>query len=692
MVRNNKGFSLIELALVLVIAGIVGTTAVVSIKSSLKNSERNENKNIIEAAVQSVINYAANSKRLPNAGAEYNSAVKRKRDRQKKDLYYIPDGTLTLTGYSDICSKASAAYTVRVCKNEACSSYQDYRDVAFMIMSGARNKNLQTDSNGGLYTVYFVDTPNKDDYSGDGTNPESYDDVVGFITLNQLKAEIGCQGTALDILEKKIPAGYDNATYTATLHGLNGVPFASGGDYSWCAESSESWVRTQLNTGTTIRTAGSCQTAGNFSQSNAAALSGNIDLSDGDNLNPAITVYVKDSSGNEANRKYILNVSPEQISDLQEAEEEGEPNPNATENPDINLNLFTMYKFNNNINSYSRNNGGHTDNWSRFATGALGRHLGFLIFNREGRACVWHDDKFHLFGDGQNNSFVGYFRMIIPDHSDLQGGMTFTVMQGSNDKDNSCGGYSDDLGYEGLNGRSVAIEFDLNSNTSGGTVFATENKLDFYPFNSIQSNADECCDHVAIVHSSKKVKSGNTYVSGTNKHYNSYINEPTGHVSYPWADTCRNDYWGMSHENGCYYENLDYSNSNSYNWMSTGDPFYVRFELVSGIDPASCSKCDPANIPASLRASHGDMTGCAEMNVWIAGSSSDSNTINILYNVGYKLSDYSTWRNVRTLYDCFPLFDEMKDVYVGFTAGANALQGHTFHIDTYGFKMQVHNN
>lgn len=236
---ERGGFTLIEIAIVLIILGILIALGATLIGPLTKRAKYNETKEIVNAAAESVISFAAANNRIPTA-TEFPTAVRNPRDAWTKDLYYIPDANLDDLNAGGVCGRKTTGITVRDCTNANCTSYNDIANVAFLVISGSENYNIQTDNVGVGVTVYEVDTPDIDDYTTDMDRLEPYDDIVKWVTLDELRIKTGCVGAQLKILNNELPSGDQCSPYSVTISADGGVPFPDGGDagsdpdYKWC--------------------------------------------------------------------------------------------------------------------------------------------------------------------------------------------------------------------------------------------------------------------------------------------------------------------------------------------------------------------------------------------------------------------------------------------------------------------------
>jgi len=235
MFKNNKGFSIIELSMVLVIMGILISFGTGMIAPLTKRVKYTETKEVVNAAVESIISFASANNRIPTT-SEFQSIVRTPRDAWTKDLYYIPDVNLDDLNAGGVCGRKTTGITVRYCTNALCTSYNDISNVAFVIVSGSENYNIQTNNVSGRVTAWQTGTINIDNYTTDMNRPETYDDLIKWITLDELRAKTGCQGSQLKIINNELPYGFQNSQYIATVFVDGGVPFGSGGKYKWCRQ------------------------------------------------------------------------------------------------------------------------------------------------------------------------------------------------------------------------------------------------------------------------------------------------------------------------------------------------------------------------------------------------------------------------------------------------------------------------
>jgi hypothetical protein len=222
-----------------------------------ERSKRMATTEIIMGALESIVGFAAAEKRLPQWGDntadttldEFCEVVSKRKDSASIPLYYFFDTRLTTS--DSVCGRKTTALTV--CRDIACSDR--IPNIAFAVISGAMDYNPQT----GIVTagcpagqtcigVYEPGTANIDNCTSttncpnfDGAvarinRPEAYDDIVEYVTLNELRTKTDCQGPQLKVLNNELPPGSMSSPYSAMIYVVGGIPFSTGGDFKWCVE------------------------------------------------------------------------------------------------------------------------------------------------------------------------------------------------------------------------------------------------------------------------------------------------------------------------------------------------------------------------------------------------------------------------------------------------------------------------
>ena len=211
----KKAFTLIELAIVLVIVGLLVGGGIKVLKIQREKEKTQEAKEDVLAAKDAVIgNTLINGNILPdNAFFDENlSPVK----NSQHPLLYAADYTLETY---DACAFGTTNLTVQ-------TPSKTINDVAFVIAAEGANYNMQTavTTSGGNRRVRVYDYTTKVD---DNTTPinrvEEYDDIVEWVTLAQLQKELDCSSKQLRFLNESLPEGKVMQSYSATLFVENNI-------------------------------------------------------------------------------------------------------------------------------------------------------------------------------------------------------------------------------------------------------------------------------------------------------------------------------------------------------------------------------------------------------------------------------------------------------------------------------------
>ena len=192
---NQSGFTLIELAVVLVIMGLIIGTITPLIVSVIKRDKLAEGRDVVKIAKDEIMGYAFTNNVLPTA-SNWTNVVGHTTDPWHQTLFYVPAPNLfDATGTPlDVCSfSGSTGLSVNLCNDASCSSFQQKTDIAFVIGSSGENFNRQT-SNGtsGVINIYNYGIQ-ADDYliSPDpNRTSDGYDDIVIYVTLSEIVGRV----------------------------------------------------------------------------------------------------------------------------------------------------------------------------------------------------------------------------------------------------------------------------------------------------------------------------------------------------------------------------------------------------------------------------------------------------------------------------------------------------------------------
>lgn len=252
MCKRNSGFSLVEMAIVLIIFGLVLASASSILTLFVNKGGTERTRKMLEADKNALFSIAGSEGYLQTADTGDKKAdvsLTYPQDAYGKNIVYFLDPTVGYTDtrdamdYSPVCGTKSTKTTLRICSDVSCSSYKDVDNVAFVLVSGGANKNIQTADSSDLVTVYYQGADVTDPYTAEGINRnEKYDDVVDWVTLPELRAKAGCDAEKLSLMNSSTPVMHNGQPYTYVIYAKGGVPYADqspGSSYEWHVDSVE---------------------------------------------------------------------------------------------------------------------------------------------------------------------------------------------------------------------------------------------------------------------------------------------------------------------------------------------------------------------------------------------------------------------------------------------------------------------
>lgn len=322
--QRPKGFTLVELAVSLVVIGLLiglGVGMVGPLMTAIKVRESKEN---LGGAVESVNSWAAGNNRLPDnsTGNSYSfvNVAKNPKDAWGRDFIYLYDQNLTTTATKDtICGRRSTPITLTDSNTSA-----SIPNIAYTIISSGDDATVQS-------TLIATTTPAVTaTLNGAASGPsiasdtrgyvtgtvvaDTANDLVRWVTLDELRTKVGCQGAQLRIVNNELPYGHENSPYLVKLYRDGG-----GGTYSWC------WTGTLPNgvklydkedtaTQTEITASASCSlTTGTWRIETATerpVIQGTPTTTPLTRGTYNQTLYVKDSQENISYNQFVLTINP----------------------------------------------------------------------------------------------------------------------------------------------------------------------------------------------------------------------------------------------------------------------------------------------------------------------------------------------------------------------------------------------
>lgn len=191
---TSPGFTLIETAVVMIVAGLIIATLMPLILKSLRQEQSMRAKAEIREARDEIIGYLLANGRLPASL----DAIARNRDAFDNRFIYVTAQKLA-DGQSP-CQLNATGLTLR--RHISGADYTDYADVAFVLISPGENRNVQSGHEATRVTV-FPSGLQEDYDAADGIVNQAYDDLYEFATLNYLRG-------------RTCPPQSDNATSAPT--------------------------------------------------------------------------------------------------------------------------------------------------------------------------------------------------------------------------------------------------------------------------------------------------------------------------------------------------------------------------------------------------------------------------------------------------------------------------------------------
>jgi prepilin-type N-terminal cleavage/methylation domain-containing protein len=259
--ENNRGFSLIELALVLVVTGVFILSGGWLFFSAKISAAENITKNTLREARITASTFALNSGVLPDI-----SLFQTMSDGYGEPiLIYKADGV-----------NCGGLNLIR-CSNTDCSDNVTLKKVALIMVSAGENRIFQTENTSGTVTLPVQST--------------EYDDKAEWLSFSELPPSTTC-GSPPEIRQETLPPMYAGSWYEAVL--------TSDKLSEWCAESEED-TAVMLNIST------DCSAGGETLSGYKFTIKGYINSNAKGTAK--ITVHAKRGS-EETIRSYIITIYP----------------------------------------------------------------------------------------------------------------------------------------------------------------------------------------------------------------------------------------------------------------------------------------------------------------------------------------------------------------------------------------------
>ncbi|MEW6740745.1 MAG: putative Ig domain-containing protein [Nitrospirota bacterium] len=216
-IHRKEGFTLIELAMVLVVIGLLIGLGMGLIGPLTKRAKLIETRETVKAVYESILGYAASNKKFPT---DLSVLGIRTTDAYNRPLFY------NAINVTNLCTSTATYLTVN---DNSSGTPQTKNNVAFILLGEGENRTNDT----GSASPFTIKEQGVDDY----------DDIVMYADIDKLRSQI-C--TSFKITTESLPIGTEEMAYpSTTLEATDGTPL-----YTWGIQSGS------LPAGLTLSSAG----------------------------------------------------------------------------------------------------------------------------------------------------------------------------------------------------------------------------------------------------------------------------------------------------------------------------------------------------------------------------------------------------------------------------------------------------
>ncbi|MFZ2968489.1 MAG: putative Ig domain-containing protein [Sulfuricurvum sp.] len=200
----RKGITLIEMAIVMVIIGFLVGGSIQGLSLLSKRAKVTEAKQQLQTMQEAIKGFVQTNGSLPTQ-AQFATLVGNNRDPWNGTIAYFHDVALETSG--NICTLNTTTL--------ASGGNFVGNDLAFMLVSGGGNYNLQTQQAGGTVNLYTPGTLIDDEPIPTNRPTDEYDDINVRTALDELKTQINCQ--PFEIINSALPNAKELTTYNAHI-------------------------------------------------------------------------------------------------------------------------------------------------------------------------------------------------------------------------------------------------------------------------------------------------------------------------------------------------------------------------------------------------------------------------------------------------------------------------------------------
>lgn len=203
MKNDSRGFTLIEMAIVLVVMGLIVGTIVPLLVTQSKTARLKEARDILRTARDEIIGYAYHNDRCLPADLD---AIGHSKDPWGNELFYRPANETICGTTTDICSSGLKNTSLNMTIPDQPNPDKTISNVAFVLASSGPNYNLQIDNATNSVKAYRY---------GEKINGKEFDDLYDYVSLGQLcpspsSGGGGGGGGGVDISFNDNIAGFDH--------------------------------------------------------------------------------------------------------------------------------------------------------------------------------------------------------------------------------------------------------------------------------------------------------------------------------------------------------------------------------------------------------------------------------------------------------------------------------------------------
>jgi prepilin-type N-terminal cleavage/methylation domain-containing protein len=296
--NNHNGFTLIELSIVLIVLGMLVALGGGIIGPLTNFIKVRETRDIQDSATQSIISWASSKNSIPTASG-FPTAAKSSKDAWGREFVYRYYSSISTSSPTKdtICGLRSTTLTLQTTDPPATMP-----NVALVILSGAENATLKSTLNGTLITT-------SGNATGTITVTGPNGDLVRWVTLDELRSKIGCQGAPLKIINNELPYANYSANYSATITADGG---SGSGKYQWRIKKGN--LASPVNATFFNSSTGSSRALPfiNISTTDWSASATSLSFEGYPKLPGSyfFSIFVRDNIGNSSSKPFVLTVNP----------------------------------------------------------------------------------------------------------------------------------------------------------------------------------------------------------------------------------------------------------------------------------------------------------------------------------------------------------------------------------------------